>query len=77
MNKIKGANDYISFNEIVDHAIENDFPDDKCLYKLKNESNPQVQDSSIKPMLGNPLPGTKKSKAERLSNRFVSIRVKK
>ena len=76
MNKIKGANDYISFNEIIYQAIENDFPEEKCIYKLKKEDNPQDQDSSIAPMLL-PLPGSENSKTDKISNRFLSMRVKK
>ena len=77
MNKINSANDYISFNTIIDHAIENDFNEEKCVYKLlENESDPQVQDSSVKPMLG-PLSGSETNMTEKLSNRFLSMRVKK
>ena len=76
MSKINGANNFISFKEIIEHAINNDLAEEKCVYKLRNEQKPQEKDSSIKPMISpSSVPGS--NHCDWKSTRFLSIRVKK
>ena len=41
MRKIKDVNDYVSLQDIIQQAIDEQFPDRKCLFKLKLNAKPE------------------------------------